>query len=66
VARGGLYGSDSGVGSAEHTEHYLRAVFALIGTTEPEFVLAEGLASGKDDKAKVMEAVYEAIGQLDG
>lgn len=64
LARGGFYGAESGSAAAEHAEQHLRTVFGFIGIPEPEFVLAEGLAAGEENKAKGVSAAQEAIGRL--
>ncbi|GJD55187.1 FMN-dependent NADH-azoreductase [Methylobacterium dankookense] len=64
VARGGVFGPESGAVSAEHTESYLRTMFAFLGITEPEFVLAEGLSAGDHAKARALTAARAAVQQL--
>jgi FMN-dependent NADH-azoreductase len=63
LARGGFYGPETAMVSAEHAESYLRAVFGFLGIT-PEFVLVEGLAAGDQHKTQAMANANEAIGQL--
>ena len=63
LARGGFYGPETAMISAEHAESYLRAVFSFLGIT-PEFVLVEGLATGDQHRAQAMANASEAIGQL--
>jgi FMN-dependent NADH-azoreductase len=63
LARGGFYGPETAMVSAEHAESYLRAVFGFLGIT-PEFVLVEGLATGDQHKAQAMANANDAIGQL--
>ncbi|GJD52944.1 FMN-dependent NADH-azoreductase 1 [Methylobacterium crusticola] len=64
VARGGFYGPESGAVSAEHAESYLRTIFAFMGITRPEFVLAEGLAAGDPNKTRALASAREAVRQL--
>ena len=59
VARGGLYGAGAPAEALEHLETYLRGVFNFIGV-EPEFVVAEGLNLGPDQRANAIE---QAIGE---
>ncbi|MBP1180994.1 FMN-dependent NADH-azoreductase [Methylobacterium sp. PvR107] len=63
LARGGFYGPDTAMVSAEHAQSYLRAVFGFLGIV-PEFVLVEGLAAGEQTKTHAMDAARDAIGQL--
>lgn len=51
LARGGIYSEASPAAALEHLETYLRGVFNFIGI-EPEFVAADGLAIGPDQRAK--------------
>ena len=48
LARGGIYSNGGPAASLEHAETYLRGVLAFIGVTDPEFVIAEGLALGAE------------------
>ncbi|ACL61404.1 FMN-dependent NADH-azoreductase [Methylobacterium nodulans] len=64
VTRGGFYGRESGAVSAEHAESYLRTILAFMGITEPEFVLAEGLAAGDHNKAQALTSARAAVQQL--
>jgi FMN-dependent NADH-azoreductase len=56
LARGGFYGRETAQASAEHAESYLRTVFGLVGIQQPEFVLAEGLATGEHNKLSAVSA----------
>jgi FMN-dependent NADH-azoreductase len=49
LARGGFYNEGSPAASLEHLETYLRGVFNFIGI-EPEFVAADGLAIGPEQR----------------
>jgi FMN-dependent NADH-azoreductase len=48
IARGGFYGPDAPAAVLEHLESHLRGVFAFIGVTKPELVVAEGLQSARN------------------
>jgi FMN-dependent NADH-azoreductase len=63
LARGGFYGEETAMVSAEHAQSYLRAVFGFLGI-DPDFVLVEGLAAGEQTKTRAMAAARDAIGQL--
>jgi len=58
LARGGFYGEGSPAAALEHLESYLRGVFNFIGI-EPEFVAADGLAIGPEQRDS---AIRQAIG----
>jgi len=61
LARGGLYGEGSAQQAFEHAEQYLRAAFAFIGISQPEFVIAEGLALGDDARAASLQAALASV-----
>jgi FMN-dependent NADH-azoreductase len=66
VSRGGFYGADQPMASFEYLETYLRSVFAFIGVTDPQFIIAEGVSVGPDvrqaalDKALAQTAALKA------
>jgi FMN-dependent NADH-azoreductase len=64
IARGGLYGPGTPSESFEHAETLLRSVFAFIGVTSPEVVIAEGVALGADAREAATKAGLEAIENL--
>jgi FMN-dependent NADH-azoreductase len=59
LARGGFYDANSPAAALEHLESYLRGVFNFIGI-EPEFVAADGLAIGPEQRAL---SLGQALGQ---
>jgi FMN-dependent NADH-azoreductase len=59
LARGGLYGEGSPAAALEHLETYLRGMFNFIGV-EPEFVAADGLAIGPEQRE---QSISEALGE---
>ena len=59
LARGGFYDAGSPAAAFEHLESYLRGVFNFIGI-EPEFVAADGLAIGPEQRAISIE---QALGR---
>ena len=59
LARGGRYDAGSPAASLEHLESYLRGVFNFIGI-EPEFVAADGLNFGPEQRES---ALREALGE---
>lgn len=61
LARGGIYDAGTPAAALEHLESYLRGVFNFIGI-EPEFVAADGLAIGPEQKeAAVKAALGETV-----
>ena len=58
LARGGIYDAGSPAAALEHLESYLRGVFNFIGI-DPEFVAADGLAIGPEQRDS---AIRQAIG----
>jgi len=63
VSRGGHYGPGTPAESLEHLETYLRGVFGFIGIT-PEFVAADGLARGPEQRAAAIEHALGLIPAL--
>jgi FMN-dependent NADH-azoreductase len=64
VARGGLYGEDSGQRAIEHAERYLQTVFGFIGITDVEFVIAEGLKISDDHRAASIASAHDRVRTL--
>lgn len=64
VARGGLYGEGSAARSVEHAERWLADVFAFIGITDVEFVIAEGLKVSEDAKTAALAAAHAQVREL--
>ena len=61
LARGGFYNEGSPAASLEHLETYLRGVFNFIGI-EPEFVAADGLAIGPEQRdSSIKQALGETV-----
>jgi FMN-dependent NADH-azoreductase len=59
LARGGFYDEGSPAASLEHLETYLRGIFNFIGI-EPEFVAADGLAIGPEQRE---QSIQQALGE---
>jgi FMN-dependent NADH-azoreductase len=59
MARGGFYEAGSPASALEHLESYLTGIFNFIGI-EPEFVAADGLNMGPEQRD---ESVRRALGQ---
>ena len=60
ISRGGIYGAGAPAAAFEHLETYLKGVFAFIGVTNPEFIVAEGLNIGPEQREKAMQGAIEA------
>jgi FMN-dependent NADH-azoreductase len=63
-SRGGLYGKDTAGAAMDFQEPYLRAAFGFIGIGELEFVRAEGLNIGAEQKAAALKSAQATIGSL--
>jgi FMN-dependent NADH-azoreductase len=63
-SRGGFYGKDAPAAAMDFQEPYLRAVFAFIGINEVEFVRAEGIAVGEEQKLAALASARHSIGTL--
>jgi FMN-dependent NADH-azoreductase len=55
LARGGFYHEGAPAAGLEHLETYLRGIFNFIGI-EPEFVAADGLATGPEQREAALSA----------
>jgi FMN-dependent NADH-azoreductase len=55
LARGGMYDAGSPAAALEHLETYLRGIFNFIGI-EPEFVAADGLNFGAEQREASLSA----------
>ncbi|MFC5525678.1 FMN-dependent NADH-azoreductase [Rhodanobacter ginsengisoli] len=63
-SRGGLYGKDTAAAAMDFQEPYLRAAFGFIGIGDVEFVRAEGVAFGDEQKAAAIQSARDSIGTL--
>ena len=63
LSRGGFYGEGSPAASLEHLQTYLTGAFGFIGL-KPEFVEADGIAVGPEQRAKSVEHALEEIERL--
>ena len=59
-ARGGAYGENS---PADFQESYLKHLFGFLGVTDIEFVRAEGVAHGPEQKAAALAQAHARIEQ---
>ncbi len=60
--RGGFYGEGSPLAAIDHQEPYLRAIFGFFGITKVEFIRAEGLAVGPEQRQQGIAAARQSIG----
>ena len=60
-ARGSVYAAGSPYAAADFQEPYLRQVFGMIGITDVQFVRAEGIAIGPEQKAAALAAAHASI-----
>ena len=63
LARGGFYDLDSPAAAFEHLETYLRGLFNFVGI-EPEFVAADGLNFGPEQRRAGIERALGETTQL--
>jgi FMN-dependent NADH-azoreductase len=64
ISRGNLYGPEQPAASFEHLETYLRSVFAFIGVTDPQIIVAEGVARGPDARQAALDKALEQTAAL--
>lgn len=62
-SRGGIY-SHGPAAVADFQEPYLRTVLGFFGITDIEFVRAEGLAMGAEQKYQAMQAARDSISEV--
>ena len=63
LSRGGLYSEGGPTRGHEHAETYLKTVLGFIGIT-PEFVIAEGLLLGDEQRAAAVAQAQRSITAL--
>lgn len=64
ISRGGYYGPGTPAASLEHLETYLRGVFAFVGITSPEFIVADGIQVGPEHREKALAGALQAAMSL--
>jgi FMN-dependent NADH-azoreductase len=60
-SRGGFYSQGTPTAFLDHQETYLKNLFGFLGVTDIEFVRAEGLAAGDDNRTKGLNGANGAI-----
>ncbi|XUM20694.1 FMN-dependent NADH-azoreductase [Bradyrhizobium oligotrophicum S58] len=63
VSRGGYYG-DAPMTALEHLETYLRGVFGFIGVTALEFIAADGIMVGPEQRDKAVATALRTASDL--
>jgi FMN-dependent NADH-azoreductase len=64
ISRGGFYGADTPAAAGEHLETYLRWVFGFIGINAPEFIAADGIMVGPEQREKSVAGALQAATDL--
>jgi FMN-dependent NADH-azoreductase len=64
ISRGGFYGPGTPAAALEHLESYLRGIFGFIGVTQLEFVSADGIQVGPEQREKALASALEAVTNL--
>jgi FMN-dependent NADH-azoreductase len=62
-SRGGVYSSGPGA-AIDHQEPYLRAVFGFFGITDLDYIRAEGVNYGPEQREQAIGAARAGIGEL--
>lgn len=60
LARGGHY-ADGATAAMEHAETHLRAMLGFIGIAQPEFVIAEGVAYGPEQRDVAIASALDQV-----
>jgi FMN-dependent NADH-azoreductase len=63
-SRGGFYGASSPAAALDHQESYLSGFFAFIGITNVEFVRAEGVNVGPEQRERALAGALAEAGAL--
>jgi FMN-dependent NADH-azoreductase len=63
-SRGGVYSQGSPAQPMDFQETYLRALFGFLGVTDIEFVRAEGVNLGEDNKVESLKSAHASIGEV--
>lgn len=64
-SRGGTY-SQGPAAAAEHAESHLRSILAFIGITDPEFIVAEGVALGPESRETALAGALGWVEAMEG
>jgi len=64
LSRGGIY-SDGPAAAMEHAEAHIRTIFGFLGIDQVEFVVAEGVALGAEQRASALEAALAHVERIE-
>ena len=64
VSRGGFYGPGTPAAALEHLESYLHGVFGFVGVTRLEFIPADGIRVGPEQREKALASALQAVTKL--
>ncbi len=64
LSRGGFYGPGKPAAPLEHQESYLRGTFGFMGLPNAEVIVAEGIATGPEQRQKALAEALEAAAKL--
>jgi FMN-dependent NADH-azoreductase len=64
LSRGGFYGDGTPAAAMEHAETYLRGMFGFMGVTDVEFIIAEGIAMGPEQRATALAGALGAAAKV--
>ena len=64
ITRGVFYASRTAAMPAEHAETYMRTVLSFLGVNNPQFVVAEGVTTDEENKARALAGALGAVQQL--
>ena len=64
LSRGGFHDPGAPAACYEHQESYLRAVFGFMGLPDLEVIIAEGVATGAEQRQKALDAVLQQAAGL--
>ena len=65
LSRGGFYGPGTPIAAYEHGESYLKVVFGFLGVTNLRALIAEGVATGPEQRKKALDAALAVAAGLD-
>ena len=66
LSRGGVYAPGSPHAAFEHQESYLRGILGFIGLPDIELIVAEGVATGPEQRQKALDAALRQAATFPG
>jgi len=64
LARGNVYYEGAPYAAFEHAETLLRSAFTLLGVTDLDFIIAEGLGRGEEARRTAIDGALDKVRQL--